>query len=52
MYEGLRVLFVIFTWTAVIGAIISIAVAVGLWKMFEKAGYEGYRAIIPIYNTN
>ncbi len=50
MYEGLRALFVIFTWTAVIGAIISIAVAIGLWKMFEKAGYEGYRAIIPLYN--
>ncbi len=22
----------------------------GLWKIFEKAGYEGWRAIVPFYN--
>lgn len=50
MHEGLGVLFAIFSWALVVAAIISIAVAIGLWKMFEKAGYEGYRAIIPLYN--
>lgn len=24
--------------------------AIGLWKIFEKAGYEGWKAIIPVYN--
>lgn len=36
-------------------SIISFAVAVltiiAWWKMFEKAGLEGWKAIIPFYNT-
>lgn len=24
---------------------------IGLWKMFEKAGIDGWKAIVPIYNT-
>lgn len=27
-----------------------IAVIVGLWKVFEKAGQQGWKALIPIYN--
>ena len=30
--------------------IMSIAAIVGLWKMFEKAGQDGWPAIIPFYN--
>lgn len=28
----------------------TILTLIGLWKIFEKAGYKGYLAIIPIYN--
>lgn len=35
----------LFVWLAVV--IVSV---VALWKMFEKAGVEGWKAIIPIYN--
>lgn len=31
--------------------IITILVIVGYWRMFEKAGYEGWKALIPFYNT-
>jgi len=34
----------------VIFAVVAIFVVVCLWKMFVKAGYEGWRAIIPFYN--
>lgn len=27
-----------------------IVVVIGQWKIFEKAGYEGWKAIIPFYN--
>ena len=30
--------------------IMYVFVAVGLWKMFEKAGEPGWKAIIPVYN--
>ena len=29
---------------------IMIIMIVGMWKMFEKAGREGWKSIIPIYN--
>ena len=32
-----------------IGAIICSII--GKWKIFEKAGEEGWKAIIPVYNT-
>lgn len=28
-----------------------ILIAIGLWKLFEKAGKPGWAAIVPIYNT-
>ena len=34
-----------------ISAAISIFTIVVLWKIFQKAGKEGWRAIIPLYNT-
>lgn len=35
----------------VIGSIIwSVLVIIGWWKIFEKAGEAGWKAIIPIYN--
>lgn len=30
--------------------VLWILVIVGLWKTFQKAGQEGWKAIIPIYN--
>lgn len=30
---------------------IYILTAIGLWKMFKKAGKNGWEALIPIYNT-
>lgn len=33
-----------------IGLIIYIITVAGLWKIFEKAGLEGWKAIIPVYN--
>jgi hypothetical protein len=30
---------------------ILVAVLVGAWKVFEKAGKPGWAAIIPIYNA-
>jgi len=35
----------------IIGLIILIITLVGMWKLFEKAGEPGWKAIIPIYNT-
>ncbi|MBC7770934.1 MAG: signal peptidase I, partial [Pyrinomonadaceae bacterium] len=29
---------------------IIVLVIVGFWKVFEKAGYPGWAAIVPIYN--
>jgi hypothetical protein len=37
--------------TTVIGLIFYVVVVIGLWKMFEKAGYSGFLAIIPIVNV-
>ena len=48
-------LFAIIGGMLIIIALIAIAVAVvtiiGLWKVFTKAGEEGWKAIIPIYNV-
>jgi len=34
----------------VVGLLLILAAVTGLWKMFEKAGEAGWKAIIPIYN--
>lgn len=36
----------IFIWLAVV-----IVAIVAMWKVFEKAGVEGWKAIIPVYNS-
>ena len=33
-----------------VGFIIFLVVTAGMWKMFEKAGIEGWKAAIPFYN--
>ncbi len=38
--------FFLFVWLAVV-----VVAIVAMWKIFEKAGVEGWKAIIPIYNT-
>lgn len=46
--SGLAAIFVI-VWIIIIAALlVSI---VGLWKMFEKAGYAGWKSLIPILNV-
>ena len=35
---------------AIFGLIWYILMIIGWWKMFEKAGEKGWKAIIPIYN--
>lgn len=37
------------TFLIVVLALIIIAI-VGMWKVFEKAGHEGWKSLIPIYN--
>jgi hypothetical protein len=34
----------------IIGLLLLILVITGMWKIFEKAGEQGWKAIIPIYN--
>jgi len=34
-----------------VGLVFYIVVVIGLWKLFEKAGYSGILAIIPIVNV-
>lgn len=33
-----------------IWVLLLVAVLVGMWKVFEKAGRQGWEAIVPIYN--
>ncbi|MGN7783156.1 DUF5684 domain-containing protein [Niabella sp. 22666] len=30
--------------------IITVIVIIALWKIYQKAGYQGWEAIVPIYN--
>lgn len=34
----------------IIGLAVAVFSVIVMWKMFEKAGKEGWRAIVPIYN--
>lgn len=36
---------------SLIGLVIAIVVMAAYWKVFEKAGHKGWKALIPIYNT-
>lgn len=35
----------------VVGLVLYVLMAIAGWKMFEKAGEKGWKALIPIYNT-
>ena len=34
-----------------ISVAVCVATLIGLWKIFQKAGYQGWESIIPFYNT-
>lgn len=38
-------------WSVALLLIYYTGIAAGLWKMFEKAGEQGWKALIPFYNT-
>ena len=46
---GLGIIFIILIFVFVLAVIIFIFAA--MWKIYVKAGQEGWEAIIPIYNT-
>lgn len=46
-----RFLFGIILVASLISIIISVIGIVGQWKMFKKAGDEGWKSLIPFYNT-
>ena len=33
-----------------VGLVIMVIMIIAMWKIYEKAGHEGWKAIIPIYN--
>ena len=35
----------------VVGLVIYVLQVIGMWKVFKKSGEEGWKAIIPVYNT-
>ena len=39
-----------YTLYTVLGIVFYVAAAIGAWKMFEKAGEAGWKALIPFYN--
>ena len=45
---GMAMGVLIFTW--IICLAILIITIIGMWKVFEKAGQEGWKSIIPFYN--
>lgn len=46
---GLGIVFIILFCTLALAVIVFMIIA--MWKIYEKAGQEGWAAIIPIYNT-
>lgn len=51
MYSsGLAVLGALLGWSC-LGLVLYIVYVVGLWKLFEKLGLEGWKSIIPFYNS-
>lgn len=49
--EALGILFAVFGFIMIIALVVGIISIIGMWKMFKKAGEEGWKAIIPIYNV-
>ena len=51
-YEGvIAAVMAILGIVIVVGLIVSIIMIIARWKIFTKAGEEGWKAIIPIYNN-
>lgn len=50
-YDVLAILFGIIAIVWLISLIMFVLEVIGQWKMFKKAGKEGWPALIPIYNT-
>lgn len=52
--EAMNTLFATLGASVLIGSVITIAILIFYfycyWKLFVKAGYEGWKAIIPFYN--
>ncbi len=40
-----------FVFFAIFGLIFFVLLVIAYWKMFTKAGVEGWKSIIPVYNT-
>ena len=49
--QVLGVFFAMLIGLSLIAGVVAILSIVGLWKMFKKAGEEGWKSIIPIYNV-
>lgn len=49
--EIMAVLFAMIGIILVIALVVYILQVIGMWKVFKKSGEEGWKAIIPIYNT-
>ena len=49
--EVIAVLFAMVGIILVIALVVYILQVIGMWKVFKKSGEEGWKAIIPIYNT-
>ena len=45
------VLFAMLGIILVVALVVYILQVIGMWKVFKKSGEEGWKAIIPIYNT-
>ena len=48
--DGLTILIMLLISIFVFAIIISLFAVVGQWKMFKKAGKNGWEALVPIYN--
>lgn len=47
---ALRVMSLFLGVYGIVALVLSIVLIAAMWKIFEKAGQEGWKAIIPIYN--
>lgn len=50
--EGFGATFLIVNWVILmlVGIVFTVIMVIAYWKLFEKAGYEGWRSLIPFYS--
>lgn len=49
--EKMEVVLMLFMFVFVVGILAgTVAMVIGLWKVFEKVGIEGWKSLIPFYN--